>query len=172
MAGSFLYHKTITKMTIKGLIDNVNQALKNERPDNQTTEEYTLELINAYLNNLSQLNGGECTTYSLDKTSLMGKVAESCNVIKEAFEAYSLARLAKSIQGITDFYEQNKGNFMTHTINAGDTWYRMRIREKNHKHFAAKDMFHIPFHLRGRVSSQRYSLPGYPCLYAGRSLWG
>lgn len=33
------------------------------------------------------------------------------------------------------------------------------------------EMFHIPFNLRDRVATQRYSFPGLPCLYLGRSLY-
>jgi len=33
------------------------------------------------------------------------------------------------------------------------------------------DIFHMPFDLRHKVSSQRYSVPGLPCLYLGGSLW-
>jgi len=32
-------------------------------------------------------------------------------------------------------------------------------------------MFHIPFDMRDRVATQRYSFPGLPCLYVGRSLY-
>ena len=31
-------------------------------------------------------------------------------------------------------------------------------------------MFHIPFNKRGKVETQRYSAPGYPCLYLGSSV--
>lgn len=34
-----------------------------------------------------------------------------------------------------------------------------------------RDIFHIPFNLRHKVGSQRYSVPGLPCLYLGGSLW-
>jgi len=33
------------------------------------------------------------------------------------------------------------------------------------------EMFHIPFELRDRVGTQRYSFPGLPCLYVGQSLY-
>ena len=33
-----------------------------------------------------------------------------------------------------------------------------------------KDIFHVPFHLRHRVNTQRYSISGWPSLYLGASL--
>ncbi len=37
--------------------------------------------------------------------------------------------------------------------------------------FSILDMFHIPLNKRGIVSTQRYSSPGYPCLYLGNSVY-
>lgn len=48
--------------------------------------------------------------------------------------------------------------------------YRMRKYEGG-KRFTYKDMFHIPLEKRGRVKTQRYSIPGYPCLYMGESIY-
>lgn len=47
--------------------------------------------------------------------------------------------------------------------------YRIRIKED--RAFAKKDMFHIPYELRHLVSSQRYSIPGFPSLYLGSSIY-
>jgi len=46
-----------------------------------------------------------------------------------------------------------------------------RIRTQHEGDISREQMFHIPFDLRHRVETQRYSIPGYPCLYAGSSLY-
>lgn len=46
-----------------------------------------------------------------------------------------------------------------------------RIRRKEDKAFTKGDMFHIPFEKRGKVSTQRYSIPGHPSLYLGDSIY-
>lgn len=46
-------------------------------------------------------------------------------------------------------------------------YFRMRISEKP---LSKKEMFHIPLNQREIVSTQRFSIPGYPCLYLGTSL--
>lgn len=48
--------------------------------------------------------------------------------------------------------------------------YRARVH-KGSKKYTYKDMFHIPFDKRGIVQTQRYSFPGYPCLYVGESIY-
>jgi hypothetical protein len=43
--------------------------------------------------------------------------------------------------------------------------YKMRIG--TNEVFSSNDMFHIPFEKRGIVRSNRYSIPGLPCVYLG-----
>lgn len=51
-----------------------------------------------------------------------------------------------------------------------DDFYRMRIFDDGEKH-DRDGMFHIPFNKRTIVKTQRYSIPGYPCLYLGKSAY-
>lgn len=55
-------------------------------------------------------------------------------------------------------------------IEEGKLYYRTRER-KSGCNFSILDMFHIPLNKRGIVSTQRYSSPGYPCLYLGNSVY-
>lgn len=46
-----------------------------------------------------------------------------------------------------------------------------RIRNvQNNIHYLRKDIFHTPYNLRSKISTCRYSISGYPCLYLGTSL--
>lgn len=54
-------------------------------------------------------------------------------------------------------------------LNFDDKLYRVRC--SNHELSERKDMFHIPFHLRHLVGTQRYSIAGLPCLYLGTSIY-
>ncbi|MCR8636609.1 RES domain-containing protein [Paenibacillus radicis (ex Xue et al. 2023)] len=46
-----------------------------------------------------------------------------------------------------------------------------RIRKDKFPLTNKKDLFHIPFEERTLVSTQRYSIPGFPCLYLGSSVY-
>ena len=48
--------------------------------------------------------------------------------------------------------------------------YRMRIME-NRRDLKYTDLFHIPIDKRGIVNTNRYSAPGFPCLYLGTSIY-
>ena len=47
-------------------------------------------------------------------------------------------------------------------------FYRARLND-NVTDFNAKNMLHIPFNKRGIIKSERFSIPGLPCLYLGNT---
>jgi len=46
-----------------------------------------------------------------------------------------------------------------------------RVRTSINNQLRKEDLFHIPFELREKVSTQRYSIPGLPCLYLADSIF-
>ena len=57
------------------------------------------------------------------------------------------------------------------SIDPGCNFYRIRRMDYVYE-IKRKELFHIPFNMRGVVKTQRYSTPGYPCLYLGASIYG
>ncbi|MCC9601028.1 hypothetical protein LOC67_10770 [Stieleria sp. JC731] len=56
-------------------------------------------------------------------------------------------------------------------ISATDLGFTYRVRVSDTPLDDPKALFHIPFELRSKVGTQRYSIPGLPCLYLGGSLY-
>ncbi|WP_125917070.1 RES domain-containing protein [Hymenobacter coccineus] len=54
-------------------------------------------------------------------------------------------------------------------ILTGANFYRARVA--NDSRFTRKDLFHIPFQSRHLINTTRYSIPGYPALYLGSSVY-
>ena len=52
----------------------------------------------------------------------------------------------------------------------GENFYRIRVKPDSFA-FQRSELFHIPFELRGRVKTQRYSIPGFPSLYLTNSIY-
>ncbi len=46
-----------------------------------------------------------------------------------------------------------------------------RIRVGDGIGFSRSDLFHIPFEHREKIKTQRFSIPGFPCLYLGGSVY-
>ena len=60
-----------------------------------------------------------------------------------------------------------------YTVTKGTVAYRMRNVQLEEQHkLKPKDMFHVPLDKRGLVETQRYSVPGYPCLYLAHRVYG
>ncbi|WP_254511388.1 RES domain-containing protein [Anatilimnocola floriformis] len=60
-----------------------------------------------------------------------------------------------------------------HTLSAvpGDLGCLYRVRRQSSPSLTREEMFHIPFEKRHLVATQRYSIPGLPCLYLAGSLY-
>lgn len=52
----------------------------------------------------------------------------------------------------------------------GTNFYRLREHEENYP-LSKEQMFHVPFELRGKVTTQRFSIPGFPSLYISDSVY-
>lgn len=76
-------------------------------------------------------------------------------------EAYQKLRDVIQIKGISALLQK-------HTYTEEENFYRIRISGNELKH---EEMFHIPFEKRGVVTTQRYSIPGFPSLYLSNSIY-
>lgn len=54
-------------------------------------------------------------------------------------------------------------------LRSSDTLFR--VRSSDNYSLSKKSIFHIPFELREKVNTQRFSIPGLPCLYLGDSIY-
>lgn len=109
-----------------------------------------------------------CMAQSSIGQTVRAKVEELSNslilVLREYFmgqhtSAYELFSETVSQINIASFYSN---------LSPERKLYRARRRKKGKK-LCATDFLHIPLERRTKVSSQRYSFPGLPCLYLGTS---
>lgn len=93
---------------------------------------------------------------------LMGVINKTVQLVYEgqhgkAFDVFS--------ETVSEF------GYLSFLIKTNSSFYRLRTfddkREANHK-----ELFHIPFSKRGKVATQRFSMPGVPCLYLSESIYG
>lgn len=111
-----------------------------------------------------------------DFNSLKLKLNKYCKNIVESVELYQRGLLQSSLK-ITDKLLVINGSYKKYVtatyyssvyeLKEGTPLYRLRRNEK--ESFAKKDLFHVPIEKRGIVSTMRFSIPGFPCLYMGAS---
>lgn len=155
-------------MKIEDLLKIIPEILQEERTGS-TFRDYVNNLLNRFKQYVDDIGNEEFESYHCKKNEISKSIEGSVGVIIQALESYETARVKECIESITDYIQGNK-DLLDYEISADSDWYRMRLQEKNNRAFLAHQMFHVPFSLRGKVSTQRFSLPGYPCLYISQSI--
>lgn len=100
-----------------------------------------------------------------------------CRQIVEALDEYltgSAGRAYSKIEGVFELPIISEHlNYLVHDMTSyalsDKSLYRVRYSESDLRE--RRELFHIPFDMRHRVGTQRYSIAGLPCLYLGTSLY-
>lgn len=132
------------------------------------------DLFNNYLNRLAE-SQEEVIAYIFpngSKDDYMEILNEYCDSIKQIIRLYSEGRGYAAFEKFKDLMSDEKGLWgcLRRKVDLGKhDLYRLRKIEPSSS-VTKEEMFHIPLNCRGKVASQRYSAPGYPCLYLGYSI--
>lgn len=95
--------------------------------------------------------------------------------LREIASNYYKGNIQSAIEGMKNllFSETTGSNFLpidNTLVKRRAIFYRMRKNDK-YDLYDRTEMFHIPLNKRCNISSQRYSINGFPCLYLGTSLY-
>lgn len=91
------------------------------------------------------------------------------------------AKAYQEIRDAMDLYRKGNGSdkkkalkLKLFPVEINHSFYRMRVEDNNWEKRKVKKegMFHMPFTMRDKVKTQRYSMPGYPCMYLGEHVFG
>lgn len=162
-----LYEKIVAMVPVKSdeikdfrelLSDNLDTYLRSvkqldvsERPDNWDEIKHRIKQLCEGINRAveSEYRGIRHSAYTTIKNQLDGYKTQKTEI--------SGLALSENI----------------HTVVRETKAYRMRIVALDEQQkLMPKDMFHIPLDKRGLVVTQRYSVPGYPCLYLAHRVYG
>lgn len=117
------------------------------------------------------LNNIDFVSDSFEKSTVFDIVDKLTVAINEAVDLVYRGKLSAAY-GKLNVLVPSLGRFV-YAVDVDHSFYRMRTASGAEKSkIGYKDMFHIPFQKRGIVSTQRYSAPGYPCLYLGEHSYG
>ena len=98
------------------------------------------------------------------------KVANNRHYMSKVVRSYLLGRHSTAYTQLKNVLKSNDDLYVTE-IAKDELYYRMRSFEKR-RGLSRKDLFHIPMTKKRIIKTQRYSAPGYPCLYLGKSIYG
>lgn len=145
--------------------------LKNLAPYNNQNLEYrdTLsKILKTYVENLSSIDEDE-KIHNWEKhiRNVDNIVKRLKDIAMASYKGQPSSAYNKFKYLIKDF----SNNLIFTILNKDTHFYRMRVFEKQRTNITYEDMFHIPINKRRTVKTQRYSTPGYPCLYLGTSIY-
>lgn len=170
--------------------DKYVDALSNSLKQYSDWVEFLLNQSEGYLKKIS----------SHDKKDIMGKINNNCMVIKKSISAYYTGNIALATTMMHDLLKRIIDSDTTHFIKsgidqsystrliscypdlhgngAGESYYQ-NMKESELTFFRArtdyfndyKEMYHIPLNKRDMVGTERFCIPGIPCLYIGSSIY-
>lgn len=104
-------------------------------------------------------------------TDICAKIRNIVSNSLRGFQSTAALQLQNLIQGKIGLAPKINLTNTILTCNIDSDFYRIRQLPSVYE-IEAKELFHIPISKRGIVKTQRYSIPGYPCLYLGKSIYG
>ncbi|EJR26682.1 hypothetical protein [Bacillus cereus] len=137
-----------------------------------TFKGYIKNTFDIYQKALDDINHTIPQKYNVLKELALLSTKKFCDEIINSIDEYYKGFPEKAYYNFKNGLERNIKNSAYFTNNITRLtkktfFYKMRIGTDHT--FSSKDMLHIPFQLRGIVGTNRYSIPGLPCVYLGSS---
>jgi len=152
------------------LLDALKKGVLNlptEYGSTTTFTDFVNNTLSDYINFIKKINEG---TIVKKLKSEIPAIETLCNSIIESFAKLYLGfpnqsynSFAEGMNVVAPFVLKHAH---THPLSETRVYFRARSSEK---HLLVNEMFHLPFDQRERATTQRFSIPGFPCLYLGSS---
>jgi len=137
---------------------------------------YVNSKLDDYLELLNDLDPDDLAIKGLktSKSRLVINQTEFVDGLKESIKLYYEGHPESAFNTLKETLEKRinklKSLFSIETYDKGMDFYRIRVLNDNNK-LNPENFFHIPFENRGKVTSQRFSIPGFPSLYLGQTIY-
>lgn len=146
--------------------------------------------LSEYIDNVKSVDANLFESEA-EKQDIVAKIQEQSERISEIIDLYYAGQHAIAFEKFQQLFNAPNGiltNIQLYTVQQQSIeehhdeegklrskevptiWFRARIFDNKQEH-TFKEMFHIPLNKREIVNTQRYSAPGYPCLYLGNTIY-
>ncbi len=128
------------------------------------------KVFKEFLEKLENIEEFEDITFNI--ISIKERQIHLVEQLKSAISNYYAGKPALALSELEKGLNSNLKNFEeilnVREFDLNTDFYRIRIHKTNFP-LIAENFFHIPFDLRGKIKTQRFSIPGFPSLYLGTS---
>lgn len=101
------------------------------------------------------------------KNVVYNKILELNSSINRTIELYYEGKVSEASNHFFNSLDKLLFDDIQSTVKIPENTSFYRARSDNGSHFKREDLFHIKFELRHIVSTNRYSIPGFPAIYLG-----
>ena len=135
-----------------------------------TFRECLYKAFDTFLSDLDKLSPKNLglVSFSSDKKTIVNLIEDIKKAIDEYLDGYP-SRAYESIDK-APYISAILSVLGTGKYKENTQFYRLRHKEDNFSNNKT-ELFHIAFDIRGKVATQRYSIPGFPCLYVANSIY-
>lgn len=152
-------------------------TIPKQQVGNKDFKPYIFKLLDEFIVKIKSLQEDESEFESLPYfsfSSILERQTHLVSQIKGAINNYYNGMPAKAYQSLKEGLisdVKNFGEMLNYkTFERETDFYRIRSSKDNYS-ILTSDFFHIPFQIRGKVSTQRFSIPGFPSLYLGNTIY-
>lgn len=144
-------------------LDDLNQwleSLKNAFDNNKKIDKKYAETISDYKDKITEI----FTSY------MKGEIGQAYKTVVELLEDIRCKGQELAISSVQKSIAFNNAESVLEGKELSGRIEFFRARESDrYKIFQREEMLHVPFDMRHKISSGRFSIPGLPCLYLGSS---
>lgn len=162
-------------MTFEELIKDEIFKLPLTEPKNENFQTFIIKKLKIFLEKVDSLENGNIHPEKNISTNFVKNTQKRVieNLIKCIDEYYNgnpFKAYERLDSVLRNDYKDLYAIINQKTYQIDESFFRIRLSDKNYP-YQKKEMFHIPFELRNKVSTQRFSIPGFPSLYLGRTIY-
>jgi len=128
-------------------------------------------IYSRYIDLLSSVKGKYADAVKLHLT----EISSTCTNILEISKLILDGRSIQAYKKLDDLFNQIEDFLVPpaskNVIVPNNHFFYFKARESDGTHFKRDDMFHVPFEKRYSVQTNRFSVPGLPCIYLANSAY-
>lgn len=157
-------------MKITDFINDDFFSLPKTQGPNEDFKRFISRTFNIFLNKLDSVQNFEDISYRISRIKERQKhlVKQLNSAIEKYYDGKPAEALEELEKGVGSKIKTFEDVLNTRTFFPETDFYRIRIHKHNYP-LNPENFFHIPFNLRGKIKTQRFSIPGFPSLYLGNS---
>jgi hypothetical protein len=147
------------------------------QPPKQDFKQFIFRQLDSFNEKLTEINElqthfDDVSNYPIER--ICNRQRHVSDKIKETLESYFAGKPSDAFINLSGGLVSRLKDFNdvlnVKTYFPNENFYRIRLHKENFP-IEINSFFHIPFEKRGLVKTQRFSIPGFPSLYLGSSVY-